>query len=78
MNLEEIKTEIMGLPIESQWQLLEDLIRNLRLLSERERDSLFDERIPNEETLKAIEEAEKGIDLIKCDDADDLFRKLGI
>ena len=35
-------------------------------------------RIPNEETLKAINEAEKGMDLIECDDADDLFRRVGI
>jgi len=78
MNLEEIKTEIMNLPIKSQWQLLEDLFRNLRILSEQEKDAFFNARIPNEETLKAIDEAEKGIGLIECDDADDLFRKLGL
>ena len=78
MNLEKIKTEVMNLPIESQWQLVEDLIKNLRMRSEWKQDSHFDVRIPNAETLKAIDEAENGIDLIKCDDADDLFRKLGI
>jgi antitoxin component of RelBE/YafQ-DinJ toxin-antitoxin module len=78
MHLEEIKTEIMNLPIESQWQLLEDLIKNLRMRSEQNQDLLFDTRIPNAETLKTIEEAEKGINLIECSDADDLFRKLGI
>jgi len=78
MNLEEIKTEIMNLPIESQWQLLEDLIKNLRMQSEWEQDLPFETRIPNEETLKTIDEAERGIGLIECEDADNLFRKLGI
>ena len=78
MNLEEIKAEVMNLPIESQLQLVEDLIKNLRMQNDWERDLHFDVKIPNEETLKAIDEAEKGIDLIECDDADDLFRKLGI
>ena len=78
MHLEEIKTEIMNLPIESQWQLLEDLIKNLRMRSEQNQDLPFDTWIPNAETLKTIEEAEKGINLIECNDADDLFRKLGI
>ena len=78
MNLEEIKAEVMNLPIKSQWQLVEDLIKNLRMQSDWERDLHLDVKIPNEETLKAIDEAEKGIDLVECDDADDLFRKLGI
>ena len=78
MNLEEIKAEVMNLSIESQWQLVEDLIKNIRMQSEWEQDLHFDVKIPNEETLKAIDEAEKGIDLVECDDADDLFRKLGI
>ena len=38
----------------------------------------FEPEIPNEETLQAIAEAEKGIDLVSCADADDLFKKLGI
>ena len=70
MTLEEIKMEVMNLPIESQWQLVEDLIKNLRMQSEQEHDVLLDARIPNEETLKAIDEAEKGIGLIECDDAE--------
>ena len=74
MNLEEIKVEVMNLSIESQWQLVEDLIKNIRMQSEWEQDLHFDVKIPNEETLKAINEAEKGIDLVECDDADDLFR----
>ncbi len=78
MTLEEIKTEVKNLPIESQWQLVEDLIENLRMRSEREQEQLYDLRIPNAETLKAIDEAEKGIGLVECDDTIDLFRKLGI
>ena len=68
----------MNLPIESQWQILEYLIKNLRIQSEQEHDLLLDARILNEETLKAIDEAEKGIGLIECNDANDLFRKLEI
>lgn len=33
---------------------------------------------PNKETLKAIEKAEKGKDLVEVDDVEDLFKKLGI
>jgi hypothetical protein len=78
MTLEEIKMEVMNRPIESQWQLVEDLIKNLRMQSEREHDVLLDARILNEETLTAIDEAKKGIGLIECEEADDLFRKLEI
>ena len=78
MTIEEIKAEIMNLPIESRWELLEDLIKNLRTQSKPKEDPLAEMRMPNKETLKAVDEAEKGIDLIPCDDADDLFRKLGI
>ncbi len=35
------------------------------------------ENIFKEETLKAIDEAEKGIDLVVCDNAEDMFKKLG-
>jgi len=38
----------------------------------------FDVENPNEETLKAIDEAEKGIDLVVCENAEDMFKKLGI
>ncbi|MDM8544794.1 type II toxin-antitoxin system RelB/DinJ family antitoxin [Desulfococcaceae bacterium HSG9] len=38
----------------------------------------FDSEIPNEETKKALDEAEKGIDLIVCENEDDMFKKLGI
>jgi len=38
----------------------------------------FDLRIPNSETLKAMQDAENNIDMTKCEDADDMFGKLGI
>jgi len=38
----------------------------------------FDSEIPNEETAKALDEAEKGIGLIVCENEDDMFGKLGI
>lgn len=34
--------------------------------------------IPNEETAKVLDESERGENLIKCKDADDMFDKLGI
>ena len=36
----------------------------------------FDLHIPNAETIKAIEEAEQGINLNKCDSLDQLFEEL--
>lgn len=36
----------------------------------------FDVKIPNKTTQKAIEETEKGINIIKCDDMEDLFKRL--
>jgi predicted RNase H-like HicB family nuclease len=36
----------------------------------------YGRHIPNEETLQAMREAEQGIGLIQCTDAEDLFKKL--
>ncbi|WP_252177760.1 type II toxin-antitoxin system RelB/DinJ family antitoxin [Endozoicomonas sp. 4G] len=36
----------------------------------------FDVRIPNEETLKAFEESDRGEGLVKCEDLEDMFKKL--
>jgi DNA-damage-inducible protein J len=33
---------------------------------------------PNAETLQAFKDAEQGINLVECKDADDLFNQLGI
>ena len=41
-------------------------------------EHLYSANMPNKETLKAIESIEKGRDLIEADNAEDLFRKLGI
>ncbi|MBM9538535.1 type II toxin-antitoxin system RelB/DinJ family antitoxin [Desulfobulbus alkaliphilus] len=38
----------------------------------------FDVIIPNEVTRKTFAETEAGRDLIICNDADDMFKKLGI
>jgi len=35
-------------------------------------------KIPNAETQQALNETDRGIGLISCKDADDLFNKLGI
>ncbi len=34
--------------------------------------------LPNRETIKVFEEAERGENIVKCKDLDDLFSKLGI
>jgi ParD-like antitoxin of type II ParDE toxin-antitoxin system len=41
-------------------------------------EHLYSANMPNKETLKAMESIEKGRDLVEADDAEDLFRKLGI
>lgn len=38
----------------------------------------FDVRIPNKETLEALEETDKNKGLVYCKDLDDLHRQLGI
>jgi DNA-damage-inducible protein J len=38
----------------------------------------FDIAIPNKVTLKTFSDTDAGRDLIICDDADDMFKKLGI
>ena len=40
--------------------------------------NLYSENIPNAETLKVMDDIEKGKDLIESKDIQDLFRKLGI
>ncbi len=41
-------------------------------------ENLYSSNSPNAATLKAIEKVEKREDLVRCDDIDDLFEKLGI
>ena len=38
----------------------------------------FDLVIPNETTLKTLDDTDAGKNLVVCKDADDMFRKLGI
>ncbi len=38
----------------------------------------FSVEIPNEATLKAFKDSEESKGLVECEDADDMFRKLGI
>jgi predicted nucleic acid-binding OB-fold protein len=36
------------------------------------------EKLPNEETLKVIRETEEGLNIVRCKDADALFKDLNI
>jgi len=38
----------------------------------------FPVEIPNDETLKTLKDSEACKGLVKCKDADDMFRKLGV
>ncbi len=52
---------------------------NLFLSQVRLRKGLpFDVKIPNKTTLRAMRDAENRRDLTECQDAEDMFRKLGI
>lgn len=52
---------------------------NLFLSQVRLRKGLpFDVKIPNKTTLKAMRAAEAGRNLTECEDAEDMFWKLGI
>jgi DNA-damage-inducible protein J len=55
-----------------------DLVRITLTKVAREKALPFDMRIPNELTAKTIASSEKGIDVHKAEDEDDIFNKLGI
>lgn len=55
-----------------------DLVRITLTKVAREKALPFDMRIPNELTAETITASEKGIDVHKAKDTDDLFNKLGI
>lgn len=38
----------------------------------------FELKIPNHETLKAMQEADNDVNMTKCESAEDMFNKLGI
>ncbi|MDC9621300.1 type II toxin-antitoxin system RelB/DinJ family antitoxin [Xenorhabdus sp. XENO-7] len=55
-----------------------DLIRITLTKVAREKALPFDMHIPNELTAETIANSEKGVDVHKAKNADDLFDKLGI
>lgn len=55
-----------------------DLVRITLTKVAREKALPFDMRIPNKLTAKTIADSEKGLDVHKAKDADDLFNQLGI
>lgn len=55
-----------------------DLVRITLTKVAREKALPFDMRIPNDLTAKTIVDSEKGLDVHKAKDADDLFNQLGI
>lgn len=55
-----------------------DLVRITLTKVAREKALPFDMRIPNDLTVKTIADSEKGLDVHKAKDADDLFNQLGI
>ncbi|ELO4934222.1 type II toxin-antitoxin system RelB/DinJ family antitoxin [Escherichia coli] len=57
---------------------ISDLVRITLTKVAREKVLPLDMRIPNELTEKTITASEKGIDVHKAKDADELFNKLGI
>ena len=58
--------------------LREIIINCLNEFASQESGECPYDHTPNAKTLKAIEEVEKGIGLIHCKDAADLFKKCGI
>ena len=38
----------------------------------------FSLKLPNKETLQVFEKTDKGIGIVKCDNVQDMFKKLGI
>ncbi|CDH35084.1 antitoxin of YafQ-DinJ toxin-antitoxin system (fragment) [Xenorhabdus bovienii str. Intermedium] len=57
---------------------ISDLMRITLTKVAKEKTLPFDMHIPNELTAKTITNSEKGVDVHKTKDADDLFDKLGI
>lgn len=62
----------------SMRQVVSDLIdEKVSKKSKSEEDCLYD-HTPNKETIKAIENSQKGKNLVRAKDSKDLFKKLGI
>ena len=47
-------------------------------VSELIMEDIYSSHIPNEKTLKTISDVENSKDLVEAEDAEDLFKKLGI
>jgi DNA-damage-inducible protein J len=73
----ELKTEVEGILRTlglSTTEVINILFNQIRL-----RKGLpFPIEIPNTETLKTFRDSEAGKGLVECEDADDMFRKLGV
>lgn len=74
---EAVKNEAADV-LASMGMTVSDLMRITLTKVAREKALPFDMRVPNEMTAKTIAASEKGIDVHKAEDADDLFNKLGI
>lgn len=74
---ETVKNEAADV-LASMGMTVSDLMRITLTKVAREKALPFDMRVPNELTAKTIATSEKGIDVHKAKDADDLFNKLGI
>ncbi|EIP3426177.1 type II toxin-antitoxin system RelB/DinJ family antitoxin [Salmonella enterica] len=74
---ETVKNEATDV-LASMGMTVSDLMRITLTKVAREKALPFDMRVPNELTAKTIDASEKGIDVHKAKDADDLFNKLGI
>ncbi|ECC3465974.1 type II toxin-antitoxin system RelB/DinJ family antitoxin [Salmonella enterica subsp. enterica] len=74
---ETVKNEAADV-LASMGMTVSDLMRITLTKVAREKALPFDMRVPNELTAKTIDASEKGIDVHKAKDADDLFNKLGI
>lgn len=44
----------------------------------RQREWPVELKVPNEETCKVLDETDQGIDIIRCKDAEEFYKKLGI
>lgn len=74
---ETVKNEATDV-LASMGMTVSDLMRITLTKVAREKALPFDMRVPNELTAKTIDASEKGIDVHKAKDADDIFNKLGI
>jgi antitoxin component of RelBE/YafQ-DinJ toxin-antitoxin module len=54
------------------------LNERFKVLSSHNKCAYGYSHIPNAETMQTINEASRGINVVKCTDFDDMFKKLGI